>query len=74
MRLVKVISKDDTTIAIEYEKDGKNHLLVTTLYAIVKDHEATQQIQQRKTVPHEHLQAEFDYICAGCGKLVKHRR
>lgn len=22
--------------------------------------------------PHEHLQAEFDYLCAECGELVKH--
>lgn len=36
--------------------------------------EAAEQSVQRTATPHEHLQAEFDYICAGCGDLVKRRR
>lgn len=35
--------------------------------------EAAKPIVQRTAAPHEHLQAEFDYICASCGDLVKRR-
>jgi len=33
-----------------------------------------QQDAYRTGTPHEHLQADFDYICVGCGELVIRRR
>jgi len=35
---------------------------------------ALESSQQRTATPHEHLEAEVDYICAGCGELVRCRR
>ena len=42
-------------------------------FALWLNNNAAQQIMQFAPRPHEHLRAEFDYICAGCGDLVKRR-
>lgn len=61
--------------------EEKDYELAAKLYELcgiqlpnsIRKHLHAKHSIEQTALPHEHLQAEFDYICAGCGDLVKRR-
>lgn len=60
-------------ITIKYVEDGQAKTLIISAREVVQNWEAVKRFENSVGKPHDHLHAwsEFDYICAGCGELVK---